>query len=381
MVTTGPGRLVEKPAREPDAITESLTMMDCSADARGSRAAWARHRVPLLIADNVGAIADSLCRMDGVRFASPYVLLLLLAAPVLAVFVWRAGNAAPAVRIGALGAAAGARRTWRIRAQRLPAVLRLLAVALLIVALARPQRGEASARTQGKGIDIVLAYDTSASMTQPFAGGKTRVQAAQDVLSQFVAARTNDRVGLVVFQGTTLTLSPLTSDYGALAQDVKDAARIRLADGTAIGVAIGESVNLLRGSGAASRIVILLTDGENNVATIEPLAAARIAEKLGVRVYTVGVVSRGTNPGFSTLNVDEQSLREIASVTGGTYNRAEDPNALGDIYASIDRLETSRFEDQGFTRYDEIAPYVLAAAAAAVALEIALRYGLLRRAA
>lgn len=319
--------------------------------------------------------------MDGVRFASPYVLLLLLAVPVLGGYAWRAGDAAPALRIGAVGAAAGTPRTWRVRVWRLPVVLRLLAVALLIVALARPQRGEASSRALGEGIDIVLAYDTSSSMTQSFAGGKTRVQAAEDVLSQFVAARNNDRVGLVVFQGAALTLSPLTSDYGALAQDVKDAARIRLTDGTAIGVAIGESVNLLRGSGAASRIVILLTDGENNVATIEPLAAARIAERLGVRVYTVGVVSRGTNPGFSTLNVDEQSLREIASVTGGTYNRAEDANALGGIYASIDRLETSKFEDQGFARYDEIAPYMLAAAAAAVALEIALRYGLLRRAA
>lgn len=319
--------------------------------------------------------------MDGVRFASPYVLLLLFGVPPLALYAWRARGVGGGVRMGSIAAAAEGPQTWRVHAQWLPAGLRLLAVALLIVALARPQRGEASSRTLGKGIDIVLAYDTSSSMTQPFAGGKTRVQAAQDVLSQFVAARTNDRVGLVVFQGTTLTLSPLTSDYDALAQDVRDAARIRLADGTAIGVAIGESVNLLRGSGAASRIAILLTDGENNVATIEPLAAARIAEKLGVRVYTVGVVSRGTTPGFSTLNVDEQSLREIASMTGGTYNRAEDPNALGEIYASIDRLETSKFEDQGFTRYDEIAPYVLGAAAVVVALEIALRYRLLRRAA
>lgn len=319
--------------------------------------------------------------MDGVRFASPYVLTLLIVVLALAAYVWRWRGAPAGVLVGALGAAAAARPTWHVRAERLLPALRLLAVALLIVALARPQRGEASSRTRGEGIDIVLGFDISSSMTQPFARGKTRLQAAQDVLSQFVAARTNDRVGLVVFQGATLTLSPLTTDYRAIAQQVQDASRIRLEDGTAIGVAIGESVNVLRGSNAASRIVILLTDGENNGTAIEPLAAARIAERLGVRVYTVGVVSLGTNPGFSRLNVDEQSLREIASVTGGTYNRAEDPQALQDIYSSIDRLEKSRFEDERFTHYDEMAPYVLAAAAALLALEIALRYGVLRRAA
>ena len=122
-----------------------------------------------------------------------------------------------------------------------------------------------------------------------------------------------------------------------------------------------------------------MTDGENNVNTIEPLAAARLAESLGVRVYTVGVVSLGANPATSRLEVDEQALTEIASVTGGSYHRAEDPQALGDIYANIDRLEKSRFESERFTRYDEIAPYLLAAAAALIALEIALRYGVLRR--
>lgn len=316
--------------------------------------------------------------MDGLRFATPYALLLLVALPLLAATTRRA-RAPAGVRVGSLGAAIGVRPTWRVRAERLLPALRLLAVALLVVALARPQRGEAASRTQGEGVDIVLAYDTSSSMTQPFARGQTRLEAAQDVLTRFVAARRNDRVGLVVFQGATITLSPLTTDYAALGQMLKDAPRIRLADGTAIGVAIGQSVNLLRSSSAASRIVILLTDGENNVQTIEPLAASRIAETLGVHVYTVGVVSRGTNPGLSTLEVDERSLREIAGITGGTYNRAEDPQALQDIYASIDKLEKSRFEDERFTRYAEIAPFVLAAAAALIALEIALRYSVLRR--
>ena len=315
------------------------------------------------------------------RFASPWVLVLLLAVPVLAGYAWRARGEAGAVQMGALGAAVGAQRTWRVRGERLLPALRLAAVALLIVAIARPQRGEAASRTQGAGIDIVLAYDTSSSMTQPFAAGQSRLQAAQDVLTRFVKARTNDRVGVVVFQGATLTLSPLTTDYKALSTQLEEAPRIRLADGTAVGLAIGQSVNLLRNSTAASRIVILMTDGENNIPTIEPLAAARIAETLGVHVYTVGVVSLGTNPGRSNINVDERALQEIASVTGGTYSRAEDPQALQDIYTNIDKLAKSRFEDQTYTRYDEIAPLLLAAAAVLIALEIALRYGVLRRAA
>src|ERR1700674_4192842 len=238
--------------------------------------------------------------MDGMRFASPYVLLLLLAVPALAAWAWR-GRQSPAWRVGALGAATGARRTWRVRGELVLPPLRLLAVALLIVALARPQRGDASSRTRGEGIDIVLGFDISSSMTQPFARGKTRLQAAQDVLSQFVSGRTNDRVGLVVFQGASLTLSPLTTDYIALASQVQDAGRIRLQDGTAIGVAIGSSLHVLRGATAAEKIITLLTDGEKNVNTIEPLAAARLAESLGVRVYTVGVVSLGANPATSRL--------------------------------------------------------------------------------
>jgi Ca-activated chloride channel family protein len=319
--------------------------------------------------------------MDGFRFASPWVLLLLLAVPALAAYLLRVRDRDAGVAIGSIAPALGAHPTWRVRAERLLPFVRLLAVSLLIVGLARPQRGEASSATEHEGIDIVLAFDTSSSMTQPFARNQTRMEAAQGVLSRFVASRTNDRVGLVVFQGATLTLSPLTIDYDALAAMVRDAAALRLTDGTAIGVAIGESVNVLRGSNAASRIVILLTDGENNAYEIQPLAAARIAGALGVRVYTIGVVSRGDNPMQSSLNVDEEALREIAGVTGGTYERAEDPEALAGIYANIDRLERSRFEGRTFTRFDDVAPYVLAAAALLLAIEAAARYGPLRRAA
>jgi Ca-activated chloride channel family protein len=316
-----------------------------------------------------------------VRFADPWILLLLLAVPALALFVLRFRVDGRSIAVGTVSPARLARRTWRVRLEPALAWLRLVAVALLIVALARPQRGEAVAESEGEGIDIVLAFDISSSMTNPFARGQTRLEAAESVLRQFVEARQNDRVGLVVFRGNSLNLSPLTSDYTAVADAVDYAGGLRLEDGTAIGTAIAESVNLLRQSQSASRIVILLTDGENNSPTIEPLAAARIAERLGIRVYTVGVVSRVPGRSSSTVNVDEAALREIANVTGATYNRAEDPAALQAIYDEIDRLEKSRFDAVETTRYAEVAPYLLAAAGLALAFEVLLRATAFRRAA
>jgi Ca-activated chloride channel family protein len=257
--------------------------------------------------------------------------------------------------------------------------LRLIAVAALVVALARPQRGEASTTVEGEGIDIVLAYDVSSSMTQPFAGAETRLQAAERVLVDFISARENDRVGLVAFQGSSITLSPLTTDYAALADSAREAGALQLRDGTAIGTALGASANVLRGSAAASRIVILLTDGENNEGELQPLTAARIAERLGVRVYTVGILASFSQGIRSEINVDEAALEEMAELTGGTYSRAENAQALADVYASIDELEKSSVVGEEFTRFDEWAPYLLAAAAAAFALEIALRTTAFRR--
>jgi Ca-activated chloride channel family protein len=315
------------------------------------------------------------------RFADPVLLALLVLLPLLGLYAGFTHRQRSSVGFGALGAAAKPRSTWRVRLERWLVPLRLVAIALLIVALARPQRGEAVTTVRGEGIDIVLAYDVSSSMSQPFARGQSRLEAAERVLTNFVTARGNDRVGLVAFQGASITMSPLTTDYAALAVMVDQSGGLQLTDGTGIGVAIGQSVNELRDSSAASRIVILMTDGENNVATIEPLAAARLAESLGIRVYTIGVVSPGFDRSQSSINVDEESLREIANVTGGTYSRAENPTALEEIYANIDTLEKSRFESTTVMRYDEIAPIVLAVAAVILAVEIVARYGLLRRAA
>lgn len=316
--------------------------------------------------------------MDGLRFADPWLLLLL--APLVAVAAWAwAARRAGAVGFGSLAGIRRAGPTWRMRLDALAPALRIVAAVLLVFALARPQRGSASGETQGEGIDIVLAFDVSSSMTATFAGSTNRLQAAKRVLTGFVQSRERDRVGLVAFQGSSITLSPLTTDYDALAQSVDRADRVRLLDGTAIGTALGESVNVLRGSGAASRIVILMTDGENNAGEVQPLAAARIAERLGIRVYTVGVVGAGDQFGRGNPNVDEASLREISGVTGGTYSRAEDTASLAEVYATIDRLETSRIEGRTFTRFAEMAPLLLAAAAAALLAEVALRTTLARR--
>jgi Ca-activated chloride channel family protein len=309
------------------------------------------------------------------------MLALLGLLPLLAALARSARDSGQPIPYGSIDPARAVRRTWRVRLEPMLPLLTLAAAALLIVALARPQRGEASVEAAGEGIDIVLAYDVSSSMTQNFGGGRTRLDAAEEVLANFVGNRTNDRVGLVAFQGSSITLSPLTTDYGALQQAVRDADTLQLADGTAVGSALGASINVLRGSTAPSRIVILLTDGENNAGEVQPLAAARIAERLGVRVYTVGVVGRTnfSSPSTSPINVDEESLRSIAEVTGGTYNRATDPAGLQATYDGIDALETSRVEGRVFTRFGELAPYVLAIAVWLLALEVVLRFHVLRR--
>jgi len=317
--------------------------------------------------------------MPALRFETPEALLLLplVAAALLA---WARLRLRPAVRIGSASLAAGLPVTWRQRARYAPALLRALAVASLVVALARPQSGTAATRSSQQGIDIVLAFDVSSSMSQPFARDRSRLDVAEDVLSQFVRSRQRDRVGLVAFQGSSLTMSPLTTDYAAVAEAVRNSGQLRLKDGTAIGVAIGQSVNLLRDSDAASRAVVLLTDGENNVRTIDPLAAARLAESLGVRVYTVGVVSLPPESAVerSRVGVDEQALKQIAEVTGGTYSRAEDPQGLRATYDRIDALERSRLPAGAGRTWREIAPYALAAALAALLLEAGLRASVLR---
>jgi Ca-activated chloride channel family protein len=313
-------------------------------------------------------------------FNDPYLLLLLLALPLLLFLKRRAGDASPPGRFSSVGLLSGVRPTWRLRYRWLPTAVRAAALALLVIAIARPQSGQADSILPGQGIDIALVLDLSSSMQSASLGTGSRQEVAQRVLTNFIEGREEDRIGLVIFREENLVLSPLTLDYEALAQLLITAPQVGLSDGTAIGEGIAAGVDLLRESRARSRVAILLTDGENTAGTVEPLAAARIAETLGIRVYTIGVLAPGSRS-TGQLNVNETALREIANVTGGQYFPAESEQALAAIYDSIERLEKSRVGRPQYGQFDELAPYFVVVALFLLAVEMGLRATVWRQAA
>ena len=260
----------------------------------------------------------------------------------------------------------------------MPTLLRTGAIALLIVAIARPQRSQADSELPGQGIDIALVLDTSGSMGADL-GQDTRLEVAQRVIIEFIRSREEDRVGLVLFEGTSRVLSPLTLDYDALTELVRSVDEVELGGETAIGLGLSEGLNLLRESRARSRVAIVLTDGQQNAGAVQPLEASRIAESLGIRVYTIGVIAEGARSG-GPLNVDEEALRQMAEVTGGRYFPAESEQGLAQIYESIEELEKSRVGRPQFGVYEELAPYFLAAALLLLVLEVGLRSTVWRQA-
>jgi Ca-activated chloride channel family protein len=320
------------------------------------------------------------------HFENPYFLLLLLLLPPLA---WRqfGRRSTGALTLASLRLVSGLRPTWRVRYRWGLPVLRFLALTLLVLALARPQTARAGAVIPAEGIDVVLALDVSGSMTESTLGGETRMEVAKKVLSDFIAGRENDRLGLVVFRSQSLALSPLTLDYRALQGLVDGADAAPIPDGTAIGLAVADSLNLLRESHARSRIVILLTDGENNRFEVEPLAAARIAGALKMRVYTIGVVdSPSSGPAEEgsagpprRLNLNEEALRRMAEVSGGRYYQADSPDTLAGIYDEIGKLEKSRVGRERFSAFDERAALFLLPGLALLGLEVLLASMVFRR--
>ena len=310
------------------------------------------------------------------QFESPsYLWALSVLLPMAAWYIWRTLRGGAAIRISSVAGVAGAPRTWRYYLRHLPFVLRCAAVALIIVALARPRTVEQNSSTSTEGIDIMLVLDVSGSMlARDFK--PDRLEAAKQMAGEFIADRAGDRIGLAVFAGEAFTQSPLTTDYATLQTLL---ARLRsglIEDGTAIGNGLATGINRLRESEAKSKVIILLTDGVNNRGQIAPLMAAEIAKEQGIRVYTIGVGSRGTAPypavdvfGNMTfvrqpVEIDEDTLRKIASLTGGRYFRATDNAALRAIYAEINQLEKSRVEISEYTTYTEkFLPWVLAALA------------------
>jgi Ca-activated chloride channel family protein len=328
------------------------------------------------------------------RFADPLALWLLVAMPLLALASGRLGRAAallfPSAELArSVGRARTARTGW-IR----PA-LRALAASLLVIALARPQQGMGAAEIETEGIDIMLAVDVSGSMRaldfQLEGEQVSRLEAARSVVAKFVDARPNDRIGMVAFAGRPYLVSPLTLDHDWLQQNL-DRLRIGLVeDGTAIGSAIAASANRLRSRKSKSRIVILLTDGVSNAGKVSPLAAAEAASALDLKVYTIlagtgGEVSMPVTDQYGRervatveVEVDPETLEEIARITDAASFQATDTESLAQIYERIDQLERTTEEMKRFERYRELYAWPLLIGLSLLGLELILGETRLRR--
>ncbi|MBI5835891.1 MAG: VWA domain-containing protein [Candidatus Eisenbacteria bacterium] len=320
-----------------------------------------------------------------IRFAEPRMFLLLV--PV-ALALWLAARGSLGGRAGAvvssLGLFHGAHRGARFW---LLGALRVLALVALVVALARPQSGHREITVSTEGVDVMLALDTSTSMQAEDIQPGNRLVAARTVARHFVEARPYDRTGLVVFASQAFTQCPLTLDHGVLLRLIDQVSFGMVEDGTAIGVALASAVNRLRLSPAKSKVVVLLTDGRNNMGSIDPLTAARVAETYGVKVYTVGVGVEGMalypvdDPVFGRRyeriesDVDDVSLRRIAAITGGRYYRATSGKALTAIYDEINRLEKSRIDERVTMEYNDLGSVLCGLALALLGAEQLLRQG------
>ena len=277
------------------------------------------------------------------------------------------------------------KRTFRIKFMPVMLALRIVAITMLAIALARPQLGRAESIRPQEGVDIALAIDVSFSMSERDMAGKSRLEAAREVVKQFVGGRDGDRIGLVVFGGEGATLSPLTLDYSDLLGLVDKVDHGKLPEGTAIGNGIATSINLLRESRSKTRVVILLTDGENNAGQIDPLEAAKMSQLLDVRVYTIAVAglpntsTRSRVPARDPLDQAAITLRGISETTGASYFRATDPGSLKDIYELIGRLEKSKMSEVRYTRVDDLWLPFLAGAFGLLVLEIVLSNTIFRR--
>lgn len=311
------------------------------------------------------------------RFANPLALLLLLVPLGILLAIWlnpRLRPGVPVLRYSDIRLMVGLHESWLLRLRYIPDGLRLLAWVLLVVALARPQSGRTQEVIRGRGLDIVLAVDISSSMESLDFAPQTRLEAAKSVIANFIEGREFDRVGLVVFAEDAFHHVPPTLDYDLLVRLLEEVQLITsysLDDGTAIGMGILSSANMLRGSEAPSRVIILLTDGANNAGAYAPITAAETAAALDIRVYTIGMGRSGLverpidefgNVQLVESDLDEASLQMIASVTGGLYFRAEDLAGLQQIYDQIDALERADVERQIFVRWRERAmPFLIGA--------------------
>jgi Ca-activated chloride channel family protein len=309
------------------------------------------------------------------RFAHPYLLLLLLLIP--AMLWWRARRRGPAVNFPDGALLKKLPVSLVVRLHPLWTVLYAGGLVCLIIAIARPQRGLSESHVNTEGVDIVLLLDLSTSMETPdFARGgqrQTRIDSAKQVISDFIAKRKDDRIGMVGFAALPYSIAPLTLDHSWLVQRLDGLHTGMLEDGTAIGDAIASAVNRLRNSKAKSRIVILLTDGINNRGELTPENAAQAAAALGIKIYTIGIGGGlPVRQGFFTMpaqEIDETTLKRIAELSKAEFFRARNLKTLEEVYAKIDKLEKTEIEMQQFTRFEEKAGNWLIAALILLTLE------------
>jgi Ca-activated chloride channel family protein len=292
-----------------------------------------------------------------VSFEAPWAFALLAVVVVGALLEIRRERVRPASMLfSSLGLLPPSRGSWRVRMRWLLLPVRVVAATALITALAAPSVVQASFEVPAEGIDIVVALDTSSSMTSADFGGQQRWTAARKVIVEFLGGLKNDRAGVVIFSAEGMVLSPLTLDYAAAQRLIQplEPGKI-LADGTAIGTGLATSLNVLRPSTARSKVVVLATDGQNNTGDIQPLDAAQMAKVLGIRVYTIGVAPTGRGAG----DIDEALMKRMSELSGGQYYRASDEAALRNVYREIEALEKARVGSRGFIETNDASlPFV-----------------------
>ena len=298
-------------------------------------------------------------------FANPtYLYLLLLLIPMIGWYIYKLSKSQASLQVSSSEAFdLPAAKSWKIHLRHLPFVLRMIAIALLIVVLARPQSTNSWQNSSTEGIDIMLAMEISTSMLAEDLK-PNRLEASKDVAASFINGRQNDNIGLVVFAAESFTQCPLTIDHTVLLNLFKDIQPGIIQDGTAIGLGLANAVSRIKDSQAKSKVIILLTDGVNNTGEIAPVTAAEIAKSFGVRVYTIGVGTQGEAPypiptafGIQYQNIpveiDEPALKQIAATTGGQYFRATDNASLKEIYSEIDQMEKTKISVQEFSKKQE----------------------------
>jgi Ca-activated chloride channel family protein len=323
-------------------------------------------------------------------FAHPhYLYLLLLLIPLVVWYIWRLRTKQASLQVSTMQAFdSGKTTTLKVVLRHLPFVLRMAAIALIIVILARPQSTNSWENRDSEGIDIMLTMDISGSMLAQDLK-PNRLEAAKNVAASFINGRPNDNIGLVVFSGESFTQCPLTTDHAVLLNLFKDIQSGMIEDGTAIGLGIANAVSRIKDSKAISKVIILLTDGSNNMGEIAPVTASEIAKTFGIRVYTIGVGTRGEAPyPFQTpygvqvrpmpVDIDEPTLKQVASTTGGQYFRATDNSSLKAIYEEIDKMEKTKINVQQFSKRQEEYLRIAILVFLLLAIELLLRNTVLR---